>query len=163
MNDEQAVSQLMARYTRGADRREPSLIKAIFTQDGVVDIFLGPDVENEQLGHLAGNEQISQAVVIGMLPHPDRGWSHHRTTDHIVEVTGDSATLEAHFITYNTVGAARPVDGWGGGVAGAQGTITPIESGYYRPTSARNQGEWLITRLVIVHDLPYVFPSAELS
>ena len=160
MNDEQAISRLMAQYTRGADRRDPELLKAIFAPDAVVDIYLGPDVETEQLGHLEGVETISQAVVFGMLPHPERGWSHHRTTDHIVDVVGDTATLEAHFITYNTVGAARPEGGWPAGLAGAQGTITPIESGYYRPTCARIDGKWLITRLVIVHDLPYVFPSA---
>jgi len=30
-----------------------------------------------------------------MKPHPPRGWSHHTTHDPIIEVKGDTATLDA--------------------------------------------------------------------
>jgi hypothetical protein len=33
-----------------------------------------------------------------MKPHPSRGWSHHTTHDHIIDVNGDDATLDAQFV-----------------------------------------------------------------
>lgn len=80
--------------------------------------------------------------------------------DHIIEIDGDAAYLDAQFIVYNTVGDERPVDGWPEGAWGAQGTLTPIESGYYRPRLRRIDGEWRIVVHTIVMDQPMAFPGA---
>jgi hypothetical protein len=48
-------------------------------------------------------------------------------------------------------------DGLGG--AWAQGTVQPIEAGYYRPILRRVDGVWKITTMRITLNIPYAFPG----
>lgn len=57
---------------------------------------------------------------------------------------GGDAVVEIHYRT---------------GVAGVQGRITPIESGYYRPRLRRFEGEWRIAHHAIALDLPMAIPG----
>jgi hypothetical protein len=82
---------------------------------------------------------------------------HHTTYDHLVSVDGDEASIDTQFITFDVVGASKPEDGWPAGTFGAQGTIKPIESGYYRFSFRRTGGAWLIRVLDVIHDIPFVF------
>ncbi len=160
MSDRSDVIEVLARYVRAADHRDPKAMAGIFLPDATVEIFYSNRGAHSKLGELSGSETIGNAVRDMMAPHPERGWSHHTTFDHIVTIDGDEATIDAQFIVYNTVGLERPVGGWPAGASGAQGTITPIESGYYRPRLRRVNGVWRIARHMIVHDLPMAFPSA---
>lgn len=160
MSDRSDVIEVLARYVRAADHRDPKAMAGIFLPDARVEIFYSYRGAHSKLSELSGSETIGNAVRDMMAPHPERGWSHHTTFDHIVTIDGDEATIDAQFIVYNTVGLERPVGGWPAGASGAQGTITPIESGYYRPRLRRMNGVWRIARHVIVHDLPMAFPSA---
>jgi uncharacterized protein (TIGR02246 family) len=157
MSDERAVQQVLARYVRATDRRDGQAVAALFTEGGTVQIFHKGIAQPEALGKLVGREAIANAVSNMMQPHPRDGWSHHTTHDTIIEVNGDSATLDAQFVVFKVVGTEKPDDGWPVGTFGAQGTITPIESGYYRPSLVRVEGRWLIESLNIYLDLPMVF------
>ncbi|MFJ1605485.1 hypothetical protein ACIOHS_19250 [Streptomyces sp. NPDC088253] len=53
----------------------------------------------------------------------------------------------------------RPAEGWPAGAFGAQGTITPIESGYYQPRLRRVDGAWRIFHHTILLDQPLVLPG----
>jgi SnoaL-like domain len=88
-----------------------------------------------------------------------RPWagSHHTTYDHLVSVDGDEASIETQFITFDVVGTVKPEGGWPVGTFGAQGTIKPIESGYYRFTFRRTDGVWRVRHLGVIHDIPYVY------
>jgi hypothetical protein len=77
--------------------------------------------------------------------------------DHLVTVDGDEATIDTQFITFDVAGTRKPEGGWPVGTFGAQGTIKPIESGYYRFAFRRTDGAWHIRHLDITHDVPYVF------
>jgi Zn-dependent alcohol dehydrogenase len=99
----------------------------------------------------------SDAQATAMAPHPPLGWSHHTTYDHLVSVDGDEASIDTQFITFDVVGASKPEDGWPAGTFGAQGTIKPIEFGYYRFSFRRTGGAWLIRVLDVIHDIPFVF------
>ena len=92
-----------------------------------------------------------------MLFRSSLGWSHHTTYDHLVSVDGDEAGIDTQFITFDVVGAKKPEGGWPDGTFGAQGTIKPIESGYYRFTFRRTDGVWRIRHQDVIHDIPYVF------
>src|SRR6202051_1560338 len=46
-----------------------------------------------------------------MQPHPAHGWSHHTTHDHIIEVDGDNATIDAQFVVFEVRGKERPHTG----------------------------------------------------
>ncbi|PPJ48992.1 nuclear transport factor 2 family protein [Rhizobium sp. KAs_5_22] len=160
MTDRSDIIEVLARYVRAADNRDPRAMADLYLPDATVEIFYSNRGVLTKLGELSGAENIGDAVRSLMAPHPERGWSHHTTSDHIVTINGDDATIDAQFIVFNTVGQERPAGGWPDGASGAQGSITPIESGYYRPILRRVDGAWRIARQVIVHDLPMAFPGA---
>jgi hypothetical protein len=154
MSDEREIQQVLARYVRAADHRNGGAMADLFLPEGKVEIFYNNAGTPESLGELVGAEAISAAVTSMMKPHPPRGWSHHTTHDPIIEVNGDTATLDAQFVVFNVVGSEKPVGGWPEGTRGAQGTITPIETGYYRPTLKKVDGLWMMAHHRIFLDLP---------
>jgi hypothetical protein len=159
MSEERAVQQVLAKYVRGVDARDGAAVAALFTETGRVEISYNNSGKLEPLGELAGQEAIAAAVSQMMQPHPARGWSHHTTQDHIIEVDGDNATIDAQFVVFEVRGKERPATRWPEGAFGAQGTVIPIESGYYRPVLRRVDGAWKIDTLRIVHSLPFALPG----
>src|ERR1700722_15631831 len=157
MSDELAVQQVLAHYVRAHDRREGAAMAALFTPQARVEIFYNNAGELEPLGALVGREAIANAVVPMMKPHPPLGWSHNATDGLLIEIDGDRATVDAQFMVFNILGAKKPDTGWPKDAHGAQGTITPIESGYYRQNLVRVNGTWLIESLRIIHNLPFAF------
>ncbi len=91
-----------------------------------------------------------------MQSSPALGCSHHTTHDHIIDIEGDQAQIDAQFMVFKTIETERRNGGAPVSVAGARGTITPVESGYYRPTLLRVRGRWKFATLRIFHDLPHV-------
>jgi hypothetical protein len=157
MSEERAVQQVLAKYVRGADARDGAAVAALFTEAGRVEISYNNSGKLESVGELVGQEAIAAAVSQMMRPHPARGWSHHTTQDHIIEVNADDATIDAQFVVFEVRGNEQPVTGWPAGAFGAQGTVTPTESGYYRPILRRVHGIWKIDTLRIVMNLPFAF------
>jgi hypothetical protein len=154
---ESEIRKIVSRYTRAADSRDGEALAKLYEADAVVEIhYRGPN-GMELLGTLSGGEQIAKAMTTAMAPHPPLGWSHHTTYDHLVSIDDDEASIETQFITFDVVGAAKPEGGWPAGTFGAQGTIKPIESGYYDFAFRRTDGTWRIRHLGITHDIPYVF------
>jgi hypothetical protein len=158
MNTENEITQIVSLYTRAADQRDGEALAKIFEADAVSEIYYrGPD-GMELLGTLSGGAQIAGAMSTAMAPHPPLGWSHHTTYDHLVTLDGDDdASIETQFITFDVVGVRKPESGWPESTFGAQGTIRPIESGYYAFTLHRTDGTWRIRHQVVTHDIPYVF------
>ena len=157
MSDEREIQEVMARYVRAADHRDGAALSNIFLPYGKCEIFYNNAGTPELLGELVGAEAIGEAVTKLMKPHPPRGWSHHTAHDPIIEVKGDTGTLDVQFVVFNVVGAEKPECGWPEGALGAQGTITSIESGYYRPILKKVDGRWMMAHLRIDHDIPYAF------
>ncbi len=157
MSDEREIQQVLARYVRAADYRNGAAMADIFLPEGKVEIFYNNAGKPELLGALVGPEAIGAAVTTMMKPHPPRGWSHHTTHDPIVEVNGDTATLDAQFVRFNVVGAEKPAAGWPEGIRGPQGTVTPVETGYYRPILKKVGGRWMMAHHRIYLDLPAAF------
>jgi hypothetical protein len=157
MSDEFAAQQVLALYVRAHDRRDGAAMAALFTPEGRVEILYNNAGNPERIGGLAGRDAIANAVEYMMKPHPDRGWSHNATDGLIVDIDGDRATVDAQFMVFSILGAAKPGNGWPKGASGAQGTITPIESGSYRQNLVRVEGRWLIETLQINHNLPMAF------
>jgi uncharacterized protein (TIGR02246 family) len=159
MSEERAVQQVLARYVRGTDARDGAAVAAVFTEDGRVEISYNNSGKSEPLGELVGHDAIAAAVSQMMKTHSARGWSHHTTHDHIIDVNGDDATLDAQFVVFEVRGKERPTTGWPEGVFGVQGTVQPIESGYYRPVLRQVDGAWKIVTMRIVHTLPFALPG----
>ena len=157
MSEEREIQQVLARYVRAADHRDGVAMASLFLPDGKVEIYHNNAGAPEPIGELDGPEAISAAVSTMLRPHPPRGWSHHTTHDPIIEVDGDEVTIDAQFIVFNVVGAEKPAAGWPEGAQGAQGTVMPIETGYYRPVLKKVGGTWRIARQRIYLDLPIAF------
>jgi hypothetical protein len=160
MSAENEVREIVSRYTRAADRRDGAALAKLYEADAVVEVhYHGPKGidDGELLGTLSGAEQIEASMTTAMAPHPPLGWSHHTTYDHLVTIDGDEASIETQFITFDVVGTRKPDGGWPAGTFGAQGTIKPIESGYYRFAFRRTDGAWRIRHQDVIHDIPYVF------
>ena len=163
MSDEREVQEILARYVRAADRRDGAAEGALFTDDAIVQIYTktGPDTRCPVGEPMIGGESVRYAVENFMAPR-SRAWvprSHHITADHIIEVRGDEAHMNAQFIVFRILGDARPADGWPEGALGAQGTVQPIESGYYDTDLRRIDGEWKIVHHRIWLDLPMALPG----
>jgi hypothetical protein len=157
MSTESEIKEIVSRYTRAADRRDGQEMAELYEADAVVEVHYRGPGGMESLGTLSGKAQIAAAMTTAMAPHPPLGWSHHTTYDHLVSIDGDKASIETQFITFDVVGFPKPEGGWRTGTFGAQGTIKPIESGYYHFTFRRTDGAWLVSHMNITHDIPYVF------
>ncbi|MEV4320332.1 nuclear transport factor 2 family protein [Actinocrispum sp. NPDC049592] len=140
MTDEREVQEVLAHYVRATDRRDGKAQGALFTDDAVVQIYAKtPSGDYEPVGGpLIGGSGVEYAVANFMPPHPPGGSSHHTTTDHLVQVDGDGAHLNAQFIVFEV----RP------------GAIRPIESGYYDTELCRIDGGWKIVRHHVLMDVP---------
>src|ERR1700679_4228444 len=111
MSEERAVQQVLAKYVRGVDTRDGAAVAALFTDTGRVEISYNNLGKLEPLGELFGRDAIAAAMSQMMKPHPARGWSHHTTHDHIVDVNGDEATLDAQFVVFEVRGKERAAAG----------------------------------------------------
>ena len=141
MSDEFQVQQVLARYVRAADARDGQAMATLFMPNARVEIGYSNGGSVQPLGELSGKNAIADAVAHMMQPHPPRGWSHHTTHDHLIEIDGEKARIDAQFVVFRTLGAEKPAGGWPSGEMFAlQGTIVPIESGYYRPILRRVDG-----------------------
>jgi hypothetical protein len=161
MSDERKVQEVLARYVRATDRRDGKTQGGLFTDEAVVQIYTktGPD-SYEPFGEpLIGGAGVEYAVTNFMSAHLEGGSSHHTTLDHIIDVNGDHAHLNAQFIVYRVQASARPAEGWPAGVSGAQGTVRPIESGYYDTDLRRVDGQWKIVKHSVLMDMPIAVPG----
>ncbi|MEE4592551.1 nuclear transport factor 2 family protein [Streptomyces sp. DSM 41524] len=156
------IQEVLARYVRATDRRDGTAQGALFTDDAIVQIHTrtGPD-SYEPFGEpLIGGAGVERAVENLMAPHPEGGSSHHTTTDHIIDIHGDDAHLSAQFVVFSVRASARAADGWPEGAFGVQGTVRPIESGYYETDLRRVDGEWRIAHHSVLMDMPIALPGA---
>ncbi|SFR29940.1 SnoaL-like domain-containing protein [Lentzea waywayandensis] len=156
MTEERKIQNVLALYVRATDRRDGKGQGALFTDDAIVRILCktGPD-EYKPFGEpLIGGDAVAYAVDNFMEPHPPGGSSHHLTGDHIIDVNGDEAHLNAQFVVFQTRAAERPADGWPEGARGAQGEVKPIESGYYDTDLRKVNGKWKIVGHRVLLDMP---------
>ncbi|MEV5177329.1 nuclear transport factor 2 family protein [Streptomyces flaveolus] len=161
MSNERKVQEVLARYVRATDARDGRAQGALFTDDAVVQIRTknGQGVYEPFGEPLIGGAAVQHAVENFMEPHPAGGSSHHTTSDHIIEVDGDTAHLNAQFIVFRVRARLRPETGWPVDAFGAQGTVEPIESGYYDTHLRRVGGEWKIVRHEVLMDMPMAVPG----
>ncbi len=159
VSPERAVQQVLAQYVRAADALDGEKLSNLFTADGKVEIYDFNGGNPKQLFILSGKHEIANAISNLMKAHPAKGWSHHTTHDHIISINGDEAEMDAQFIRFDSVGAVRPKSGWPTGTLGLMGSVTPTESGYYKPSLKKINGEWKMTTHRIYHDLTFALPE----
>jgi hypothetical protein len=127
MDDEVAIRLLIERYANGADLRQPEKVAALFTDDGVMEVWLEPGSDASIVR--AGREEITTAI--GFLER-------YRFTQHVIgncaiEVAGDTAHGETNCTAHHVTGS------------GADASDRTIYL-RYSDDFARVGGQWLIGR-----------------
>lgn len=163
MSDERAVQEILARYVRAVDARNADEVAELYAKDGAEILSYNRAGTPERIAVISGSRAIRDAVAALLPPHPALGWAHHATFDPIVAMDDDIASLQAQFIVFEVRGTQRPAGGWPKDASGGQGTITPIESGYYQISLRRTPDGWKITENHTVLDLPPALPDSPKS
>ena len=86
--DKQAISEVLARYCRGADRADVDLIADAYHPDAMEDhggVFLGP---------------ASDYVALMAKVLPRAGLMNHMTTNVLIALDGDVAQVESYILTF---------------------------------------------------------------
>ncbi|MFD9669921.1 nuclear transport factor 2 family protein [Rhodococcus sp. NPDC059968] len=158
MNDRQDILEVLARYVRAFEKRDGDALAALFAPDGELQVFsrYGREEYVALDADRVGDDALRAMVNSGTLP-PGRGM-HYLTTDHIVDITGDEATLQAQFVVVGSNANPRPENGWPAGADLMQGKLAPIMIGHYESRLRKIGDSWLFTRHQVKHSLPMALP-----
>ena len=160
MDDRVEIIEVLARYARALESRDAEAFATLFDPDGKVEVFsrYGSEEYEPQDVDMNGRDQIRGMVANSAMP-PGRGMS-YMTTDHIVEITGDVARLQAQFLVISSVANPRPDGGWPSGAELVQGALSLIMIGHYESLLRKSGGQWLFTCHRVKHSLPMSHPPA---
>ncbi len=122
VTDRHAIVDALTRYATALDSRDWPLLRRVFTPDATADY-------GGYGGSIQGHAAIEDAVRAA-LEHLDA--SQHVVTNHVVEVTGDTATSTCYLVATHY---RRGVEGGG----------TYTVGGTYHDTLARMDDGWRIT------------------
>ncbi len=92
-----AIGELINRYSRFADRREPQKQAELFTEDGTIEIYHGEPGNNKPDALLRGRKELAAAF---------EGLKQYDTTYHLngqntLQLLNDSATGEVHCLSHH--------------------------------------------------------------
>ncbi len=125
--DKAAIRDLMARYARGVDSRDPELIASTLTSHAYTDY-------GEWDGR--GRETIVNWI---MRPSDSNFRSTHFMGDQVVQIDGDTAEVETYAVAFSV----RDVDG------APSLFMTGLR---YADKMVRKNGQWLVRHRVLHHD-----------
>ena len=153
MSERDEVVEVLARYARALEDRDADAVAELFVPDGTFQLFSrdgrgayvpGPVV--------AGRERIRAMVGGGSLS--SRRGMHYLTSDHIVEITGDEASLRAQFIAVESNGDIPSGDKWTAGASVLKGSYALTMVGRYESQLRKTGGRWQFAAHQVKHNLP---------
>lgn len=133
--DKQEIHEVLLRYCRAADRRDPRLFAEAFH----------PDAFNATGGSTAS---VAERVRALCAPPDDLAPYSHLLGNHLIEVDGDVAWSEASFVSHRVTA----VDG--------RRTVR-IRAGRYLDRFERRDGRWRIAHRVTTDDWSRLEPAGE--
>ena len=162
MSDERAAQEVLCALRPGqVDARNADDVAELYVPDGAEILSYNRAGTPERIAAFTGSQAIRDArrehppaaprVGVGPPRHlrPDRCHRHRLT-----------ASLRAQFVVFEVRGTQRPTDGWPPAASGGQGTIAPIEAGYYRISLRRTPDGWKINENHTILDLPPALPES---
>src|SRR6266536_4562350 len=123
--DQQEIHDVVIRYCRGVDRRDPDLILGAFHADGTVDLGAG---------HTPAAE-LARNIARSAVPRPYT----HFVGNQLIEVDGDRALAETYFISFQQ----REREGR---------HFTRTRAGRHVDRMQRRAGRWRIAHRTVVDD-----------
>lgn len=156
-NDRYAIQDVLSRYVRFTDDRDADAQSALFTEDGMIRFFSrsGAEPYKPHDEPYIGHKEIRR-IMEEWPPLPKGVYMHHITSDHLVEVDGDAATMHAQFILMAAAAEPEPEGGWPEAIQGTRGTISPVTIGFYDAKLRKVAGAWKFTCLDVLNNLPIV-------
>jgi hypothetical protein len=159
MSDRDDIVEALGRYARALENRGGKALAALCIADAQFLVFSRYGQEDYEA---LDADPVSLATICGMLDNsamPAGRGMHYLTTDHIVDITGDQAWMQAQFLVVGSTANARPETGWPSDANMMQGTLTLAMIGYYQSQLRKVDGRWLFARHEVKHSLPMVRPS----
>jgi hypothetical protein len=154
MTDRSEIVEALAHYVRALEERDGQAIAALFAADGEFEVFSRDGVN----GYVAtgvrvvGRDNIRAMIENGSLP-PGRGM-HYLTTDHLVEINGDEATMDAQFVAVESNTGVRSDHDWTTGAKMLHGSLALSMVGRYDSRLQRVEGRWVFKVHRVKHNLP---------
>ncbi|WP_072805886.1 nuclear transport factor 2 family protein [Rhodococcoides yunnanense] len=150
-DDDAQISRVITEYTRAVDRRDAEGQAEHFLADATVEYLInnGASVQIFEAASV-GREQIAERVrtLAANAAQRATSWNHHVTSNYLIDVTGDTARLEARYIAYRVVPNLTAE-----GVSISGGELFPYSIGFYRADLERTGEGWKFARLQMVADL----------
>jgi hypothetical protein len=132
MLDKQRITEVLYRYSRGADRLDVELLRSVFFDDATVDygsFFVGTGWDySDYVIEILLLDNISTQHVIGNI---------------LIEVTGDAAYAESYAVAHHARSGNRRTDEAG---------RVDVWGGRYVDRLERRGGQWRIARRVCIID-----------
>lgn len=129
--DKQEIHELVLQYCRGVDRKDPALLRSLYTHDGFDDhgsVFSGPAEE-----YVDFLESTFEYIRIGA----------HYVCNHLISVEGDRAHGEVYALGYHVIP----------GAGGREPDTESFVGVRYLDTYRREDGRWRFERRQVVFDL----------
>jgi hypothetical protein len=123
--DQQEIHDLLARYCRGVDRRDPALIVDAFHEDGTDDHGAG----------VVTPAELARGILNSPVPRPYM----HFQGNQLIEIDGDVARAETYFLSFQQ----RERNGR---------IYTRTRAGRYIDGLERRKGRWRIAHRMVVDD-----------
>ncbi|MET8331646.1 nuclear transport factor 2 family protein [Streptomyces sp. NPDC005181] len=160
MSDRHEITELLARYGQALEERDGEALAELFAPDGEFQIF-SRHGRDEYIAH--GADVIGRATIRAMMQNsslPAGRGMHYLTTDHIVEITGDTARMRAQFVVVESNADARPEpdNGWPFGFNMVHGGLALTMIGRYDSHLLRTEDGWVFTLHQVKHNLPMTLP-----
>jgi hypothetical protein len=159
MGDRNEILEVLARCARALEERDGKAVAALFASDGEFSLFgrYGRDDYVDAGVHVVGRDNIRAMIEIDSMP-PGRGM-HYLTTDHIVKVSGDEASMNAQFVAVESNADLHSESRWSAAAGIVQGTLALTMIGRYDSRLRRVDGRWVFTTHRVKHSLPIALPS----
>jgi hypothetical protein len=153
MSDRDEITEALSRYARALEDRNGEAVAALFAPNGTFQLF-GRNGRDEYVAQtkVAGRDNIRAMIERGSLP-PGH-YMHYMTGDHIVDITGDEASLQAQFVAVESSTGIQSESKWTVGASMLQGSFALTMIGRYESRLRRIEGRWLFTVHRVKHNLP---------
>ncbi|MFE7750472.1 nuclear transport factor 2 family protein [Streptomyces sp. NPDC057428] len=160
MSDRLEIIEVLARYVRALEERDAKAVAALFAPEGAFEIQSrsGREAYATRVT-VTGPDKIQALMESGTLP-ATRG-NQYFTTDHIVDIDGDEARMDAQFLTVESNVEGTAGQNWPVGSVMLQGALALSMAGHYASVLRKIDGRWALTSHRVRHNLPMAVPPAK--
>jgi hypothetical protein len=153
MSDRDEITENLSRYARALEDRNGEAVAALFAPDGTFELS-GRNGRDEYVAQakVVGRDNIRAMIERGSLPTDHD--MHYLTGDHVVDITGDEASLRAQFVVVESSSGIQSENKWTVGASMLQGSFALTMMGRYESRLRRIEQRWLFTVHRVKHNLP---------